>query len=65
MNGDVMKILDEVDCHLKLVSNSIDFILLGVAEEEHIPSLFPNNLTLAEIKRNVLPSYGFKSFIDR
>ena len=43
-----------------LLPDSIDVLLLGVGEDGHIASLFPNNASLQERKRRVIPITGPK-----
>jgi len=43
-----------------LLPNSIDILLLGIGEDGHIASLFPNSLQLQEQKRFCLPVTGPK-----
>jgi 6-phosphogluconolactonase len=43
-----------------LLPDSIEVLLLGVGEDGHIASLFPNNASLQESKRRVLPITGPK-----
>ena len=47
-------------CYLDLLPYSIDVLLLGVGEDGHIASLFPNNASLQERKRRVIPITGPK-----
>lgn len=44
----------------KLLPNSLDILLLGVGEDGHIASLFPNSLQLYEQKELCLPIIGPK-----
>ena len=43
-----------------LLPDLIDVLLLGVGEDGHIASLFPNNASLQERKRRVIPITGPK-----
>ena len=43
-----------------LLTDLIDVLLLGVGEDVHIASLFPNNASLQERKRRVIPITGPK-----
>jgi 6-phosphogluconolactonase len=43
-----------------LLPDSIEVLLLGVCEDGHIASLFPNNAALQERKRRVIPITGPK-----
>ena len=45
--------------------DSIDVLLLGVGEDEHIASLFPNNASLQECKRRVVHITGPKPPFER
>ena len=45
--------------------DSIDVLLLGVGEDGHIASLFPNNASLQERKRRVIPITGPKPPFER
>jgi 6-phosphogluconolactonase/glucosamine-6-phosphate isomerase/deaminase len=48
-----------------LLPDSIDVLLLGVGEEGHIASLFPNSASLQERKRRVIPITGPKPPFER
>jgi 6-phosphogluconolactonase len=48
-----------------LLPDSIDVLLLGVGEDGHIASLFPNNASLQERKRRVIPITGPKPPFER
>jgi 6-phosphogluconolactonase len=49
----------------ELLPAAIDVLLLGVGEDGHIASLFPNNTALQEQKRWVIPITGPKPPFDR
>jgi len=48
-----------------LLPDSIDVLLLGVGGDGHIASLFPNNVSLQERKRRVIPITGPKPPFER
>jgi len=53
--------VDEVAAsYAELLPEQLDILLLGVGEDGHVASLFPNHSALAERKRRVVPVVGPK-----
>ena len=49
----------------KLLPEHIDILLLGVGDDGHVASLFPNSLAVKEYERNVMPVVGPKAPHER
>jgi 6-phosphogluconolactonase len=57
--------LDAAQRYSDLLPDSIDVLLLGVGEDGHIASLFPNNAALRERRRRVIAITGPKPPFER
>jgi 6-phosphogluconolactonase len=60
MEADAKDIKAEAQRYADLLPDSIDSLLLGVGEDGHIASLFPNNSAIQERNRRVIPITGPK-----
>ena len=60
MEADTTDLETATQRYADLLPDLIDVLLLGVGEDGHIASLFPNNASLQERKRRVIPITGPK-----
>lgn len=60
MEADFEDVEEAADRYAELLPKRVDILLLGVGEDGHIASLFPNHNALAERKRQVVPVMGPK-----
>jgi 6-phosphogluconolactonase len=60
MEADAIDLEAAAQSYADLLPESIDVLLLGVGEDGHIASLFPNSTALQESKRQVIPITGPK-----
>jgi 6-phosphogluconolactonase len=65
MEADAIDIEVAAQRYADLLPDSIDVLLLGVGEDGHIASLFPNNASLQERIRRVIPITGPKPPFER
>jgi len=65
MHAEKQNLAESAKAYETLLPNSIDILLLGIGEDGHIASLFPNSLQLQEQKRRCLPITGPKSPYER
>jgi 6-phosphogluconolactonase len=65
MEADATDIEAAAQRYADVLPDEIDVLLLGVGEDGHIASLFPNSAALQERKRRVVPIIGLKPPFER
>jgi 6-phosphogluconolactonase len=65
MDADAKDLKMVAQRYAELLPDSIEVLLLGVGEDGHIASLFPNKAALQERKRRVIPITGPKPPFER
>jgi 6-phosphogluconolactonase len=65
MEADAINLEAAAQRYADLLPDSVDVLLLGVGEDGHVASLFPNNIALQEQRRGVLLITGPKPPFER
>jgi len=65
MDADAINLEAAAQRYADLLPDAVDVLLLGVGEDGHVASLFPNHVALQERQRRVLPIRGPKPPFER
>jgi 6-phosphogluconolactonase len=65
MEADAINLEAAAQRYADLLPDSVDVLLLGVGEDGHVASLFPNHVALQERRRRVIPITGPKPPFER